>query len=73
MKNESKNQAENINNTNDKLLLSDVSKSVCRYYVANDCKDFQSHKGILYGICGSAYWCSYKDKPNKDDIVEGEL
>jgi len=29
MKNESKKPAENINNSNDKLLLSDVIKSVC--------------------------------------------
>lgn len=29
MKNESKNQVESINNSSEKLLLSDVSKSVC--------------------------------------------
>lgn len=51
-----------------------VSKSVCRYYGTNDCKDFEPYKGVLYGLCKCENDnCAYKDKPNKDDIVESEL
>lgn len=51
-----------------------VSKSVCRYYGTNDCKDFEPYKGVLYGLCKCVNDnCTYKDKPNKDDIVESKL
>jgi hypothetical protein len=52
MKNETKKQVENINNSNEKLLLSDVSKSVC------DCSetDRVEEDGELYCIkCGSKW------------------
>lgn len=70
MKNDSKNSVEN---SNENVLLSGVTSNICRYYGNNDCKDFQPHKGILYGLCKSNNRCSYKDVPNIDDIVECEL
>ena len=64
-----------IHNCKLKILdIQRVSNSVCRYYGTNDCKDFEPYKGILYGLCNCKNdYCAYKDKPNKDDIVESEL
>jgi len=66
---------QNLNNAETQALnIPVVSKSVCRYYGTNDCNYFEPYKGILYGLCKCENDnCTYKDKPNRDDIIECEL